>query len=157
MSIAQSNHANWGIPANGLWRIFCISRSVGERFTSKASNKLDGIGKAGTDPVLGATTILTNPIPSCGAGAFDGASACPARLRAFFSREKSCGTGCGFRWRLASADDGGAQPGVALHLLQVAAFLGLSLGLQDSGGGAFFFSRPTGAAGNHLQNLGQRA
>src|ERR1035441_1781261 len=55
------------------------------------------------------------------------------------------------------ADDGGAQPGVALHLLQVATLLGCLLGVQDSGGGALFFLLPTGAAWNHLQDLGQRA
>src|ERR1019366_4672555 len=57
----------------------------------------------------------------------------------------------------AGAHDGGAQPGVVLHLLQVATLLGCLLGVQDSGGGAFLFVRPTGAAWNRLQDLGQRA
>ena len=56
--------------------------------------------------------------------------------------------------QLAGPENGGAQPGVALHLLEVAAFLGRILGLQDSGGSTSFFHRPTGAwDGFRIRNL----
>src|ERR1039457_6458771 len=120
-----------------------MSRSVGERLTSKASNKLDDIDKNRYGSGYGGITMVTNLKPLAGGGCAAGfpwgkpgdRPACPRGAKsAPWDRQVSplalpggdgdyeaeCGVGIGERRDLGIFEAGGSVPSLRLHAAQKA-------------------------------------